>query len=214
MDKKVTELVFVIDRSGSMSGLESDTIGGFNSTIEKQREEGGEAYVTTVLFDTSFDTIHDRIKLSEVKKMTRKDYRVGGGTALLDALGDTIKHIKNIHKYARPEDVPAKTAFVIITDGMENSSHKYGSNEIKSMITDMQKKQDWEFIFLGANIDAVEVAKGYGIDENHSVKYFSDATGTTAAWAGITSCLCNIFMGNKCDGNWKKVIEKDLKKRK
>ena len=158
----ITELVFILDRSGSMSGLESDTIGGFNAMIEKQKKQDGDCYVSTVLFDNESRVLHDRIKLADVPKMTDEDYTVGGCTALIDAIGGAIHHIGNIHKYARPEDVPAHTMFVITTDGMENASHRYSSEEVKKMIERQKTKYGWEFLFIGANIDAVETAKHFG----------------------------------------------------
>lgn len=165
MKKKnnITELVFILDRSGSMSGLEGDTIGGFNAMIQKQKKEDGEAYVSTILFDNVSDVLHDRIKLKDVPKMTGKDYTVRGCTALIDAIGGAIHHIGNIHKYARPEDVPAHTMFIITTDGMKNASVRYSSDEVKKMIERQKEEYGWEFLFIGANIDAVETAAQFGI---------------------------------------------------
>ncbi|MBR6776502.1 MAG: VWA domain-containing protein, partial [Clostridia bacterium] len=157
----LTELVFILDRSGSMAGLESDTIGGFNAMIQKQKNEEGDAYVSTVLFDTVTEVLHDRVPLADVPQMTDSDYVVRGCTALIDAIGGAIHHIGNIHKYARPEDVPAHTMFIITTDGMENASKRFSSDEVKKMI-ETRKKQGWEFLFIGANIDAVETAARFG----------------------------------------------------
>ena len=154
MKNNITELVFILDRSGSMSGLEGDTIGGFNSMIEKQRRQEGECYVSTVLFDNFSEVIHDRVKLSEIKNMTEDDYYVRGCTALIDAIGSAIHHIANVHKYARPEDVPEHTMFVIMTDGMENASHRYSSDKVKKMIECEKERYGWEFLFIGANIDS------------------------------------------------------------
>ena len=161
MERKnnITELVFILDRSGSMSGLEADTIGGFNAMIEKQRKEDGDCYVSTVLFDNYTEVLHDRVKLSEIKPMTDKEYTVRGCTALIDALGGAIHHIGNVHKYARPEDVPAHTMFIITTDGMENASHKYTSERVKQMIERQKERYGWEFLFIGANIDAPHVTE-------------------------------------------------------
>lgn len=218
----ITELVFIIDKSGSMAGLESDTIGGFNATIKKQKKDKkSKAYVTTILFNSSFEMIHDRIELSNIKSMEESDYEVGGSTALLDAVGETIEHIKNIHKYARPEDVPSKTLFVIITDGMENSSHKYNNSQIKSMISTMREEKKWEFIFLGANIEAEEVAESYGILRERSVDYHSDKRGTKAAWDSINKavecCIASEY-SNDCEvlskSDWKKAIKEDSKRRR
>lgn len=215
----ITELVFIIDKSGSMEGLESDTIGGFNATIKKQKKDKeSKAFVTTILFNTSSDMIHDRAELSNIKLMKESDYEVGGSTALLDAVGETIEHIKNIHKYARPEDVPDKTLFVIITDGMENASHKYNRSQIKSMISAMREEKKWEFIFLGANIEAEEVAESYGILRDCSVNYHSDKRGTKAAWDSIDSAVkCCMESRSCCESlgevDWKKAIKEDRKKR-
>ncbi len=215
----ITELVFIIDKSGSMAGLESDTIGGFNATLKKhKKDKESKTYVTTILFNTNFDMIHDRIELSDIKQMKETDYEVGGSTALLDAVGETIEHIKNIHKYVRPEDIPSKTLFVIITDGMENASHKYNNRQIKSMISAMREEKKWEFIFLGANIEAEEVAESYGILRNRSVNYHSDKGGTKAAWDSINSAVkCCMESRDCCEElnkvDWKKAIKEDRKKR-
>ena len=171
MKNNITEIVFILDRSGSMAGFEADTIGGFNATIEKQRKEDGTAYVSTVLFDNECEVIHDRVPLDRIKPMTDNEYRVGGCTALLDAIGGAIHHIGNVHKYARPEDVPEHTIFVITTDGMENASHRYSSAEIKAKIKRQTEKYGWEFIFLAANIDAVETAENIGIRRERAANY-------------------------------------------
>ena len=170
MKNTVTELVFILDRSGSMAGLEEDTVGGFNSLIKKQRNAPGDCLVSTVLFSYSSQVIHDRIPLRNVPQMTAEDYVVGGCTALIDAIGCAIHHIGNVHKYARKEDVPAHTLFVIMTDGMENASHIYSSEKVKKMISRQQKRYGWEFLFLGANIDAVETAGELNIPRSRSVK--------------------------------------------
>ena len=218
MRENLTELVFILDRSGSMSGLEADTIGGFNSLIEKQKREEGEALVSTVLFDDYSDVIYDRVKISDVKKMTENEYYVRGCTALLDAIGGAIHHIGNVHKYAREEDKPAKTLFIITTDGMENASHKYEHHQIKSMISAMREERKWEFIFLGANIEAEEVAESYGILRDRSVNYHSDKRGTKAAWESIDSAVkCCMESRSCCESlgevDWKKAIKEDRKKR-
>ena len=163
MKTNLTELVFILDRSGSMQGLEKDTIGGFNAMLEKQKKEPGEALVSTVLFDDRIEVLHDRVKLGEVRPITEKEYCVRGCTALLDAVGGAIRHIGNIHKYARPEDVPERTLFVITTDGMENASRRYTADKVRRMIEHEKEKYGWEFLFLGANIDAVETAGSLGI---------------------------------------------------
>ena len=178
MKKGLTEIVFILDRSGSMSGLESDTIGGYNSMIEKQKKEEGEALISTVLFDGQTDVLHDRVPLDKISPITEKEYYVRGSTALLDAVGGAIHQIGNVHKYAREEDVPEKTLFIITTDGMENSSRQYSYDKVKKMIEKQKEKYHWEFIFLGANIDAVSVADRFGVDRQHAVRYECDSAGT------------------------------------
>jgi len=178
MKKGLTELVFILDRSGSMSGLEADTIGGFNSLIEKQKKEDGEAYVSVVLFDDRTDVIYDRADIRKVEPMNDSQYYVRGCTALLDAVGGAIHHIGNVHKYAREEDVPEKTLFIITTDGMENASRIYSHDKIRRMIEHQKEKYRWEFLFLGANIDAVSVADRFGINRHHAVRYEHDSAGT------------------------------------
>ena len=178
MRKNLTELVFILDRSGSMAGLEQDTIGGFNSMIAKQKREAGEAVISTVLFDNSSQVIHDRVDIQKIEPMTEKQYYVRGCTALLDAIGGAIHHIGNVHKYARDEDRPEHTLFIITTDGMENASHKYSSDRVKQMIERQKAKYGWEFLFLGANIDAVETAGNFGIDTDWAVNYHCDSEGT------------------------------------
>ena len=177
MRQGLTELVFILDRSGSMAGLESDTVGGFNGTIEKQKKEEGEALVSTVLFNHTSKVIHDRVDLRKIPKMTEKDYSVGGCTALVDAIGRAIHHIKNVQKYIREEDRPEHTLFVITTDGLENASHEYSSDQVKKMIEQQKETAGWEFLFLGANIDAVETARSFGIEEDHTVNFLADAEG-------------------------------------
>lgn len=178
MKKGLTEIVFILDRSGSMRGLEADTIGGYNSMIDKQKGEDGEALISTVLFDGQTEVLHDRIPLDKIEPITDKEYYVRGSTALLDAIGGAIHHIGNIHKYARSEDVPEKTLFIITTDGMENSSRQYSYDKVKKMIEKQKEKYHWEFIFLGANIDAVSVADRFGVDRQHAVRYECDSAGT------------------------------------
>lgn len=178
MREGLTEIVFIIDRSGSMGGLESDTIGGFNSMIEKQKKEEGEAIVSTVLFDDRSDVIYDRVDLKKVEPMNDTQYYVRGCTALLDALGGAVKHIKTVHKYAREDDRPEKTVFIVTTDGMENSSRKYDYDEVRKMVEKQRKEAGWEFIFLGANLDSVEYAGRMGFSAKTSVNYESDSRGT------------------------------------
>lgn len=178
MKKGLTELVFIIDRSGSMSGLEADTIGGFNGLLEKQKKETGEAYVSVVLFDDQTEVLYDRVDIQKVEPMNDKQYYVRGCTALLDAVGGAIHHIKNVHRYAREEDVPEKTLFIITTDGMENASRQYSYDKVRRMIEHEKEKYHWEFLFLGANMDAVQVAGRFGIKANRAVRYEHDEAGT------------------------------------
>lgn len=178
MRKGLTEVVFILDRSGSMSGLEGDTIGGFNSMIEKQKKEEGEAFISTVLFDDRTEVLYDRVPVEKVEPMTDRQYYVRGCTALLDAIGGAIRHIANVHKYAREEDRPEKTLFIITTDGMENASRKYSYDKVKKMVEKEQEKYGWEFLFLGANIDAVEVAGHFGIRKERAINYECDSVGT------------------------------------
>ena len=212
-NNNITELVFILDRSGSMSGLESDTVGGFNAMIEKQRKEGGECYVSTVLFDNRSEVLHDRIPLSKIGKMTEKEYYVRGSTALIDAIGGAIKHISSIHKYIRPEDVPEHTVFVITTDGMENASHKYTSDEVKRMVN-MQKEKGWEFLFIGANIDSVETAKKFGIDEDRAVNYHADKIGTAVLYETVSNTVTSVRANRSVPSNWSENINKDYNNRK
>ena len=208
----MTELVFILDRSGSMSGLESDTIGGFNAMIEKQKKEEGSAYVSTVLFDDRTEVIHDRLPLENVPKLTEKEYFVRGCTALLDAVGDAIHHIGNIHKYARPEDVPENTIFVITTDGMENASSRWTYEELKRTIERQQEKYGWEFLFLGANIDAAREAGRMGIAPERAVNYNCDSEGIARNYEGVNCAVTSIRAGS-LDENWRKEIDRDFQKR-
>ena len=195
MKNNMTELVFILDRSGSMSGFEADTIGGFNSTIEKQKAQDGKVYVSTVLFDDESKVIHDRVDINEIKPMTRNDYQVGGCTALLDVIGGAIHHIGNVHKYARPEDVPEHTIFVITTDGMENASHRYSSAEIKRKIQRQTEKYGWEFIFLAANIDAVETAENIGIRRERAANYEQTPIGVGRSYFAMSEAITSVRRG-------------------
>ena len=179
MRKDLTEVVFILDRSGSMSGLEADTIGGFNSMIAKQQKEEGEALISTVLFDDRTEVLYDRVPVGRVEPMNDRQYYVRGCTALLDAIGGSIHHIANVHKYAREEDRPEKTLFIITTDGMENASRTYGYDRVKEMVEKEQDKYGWEFLFLGANMDAIEVAGRFGIRADRAVNYECDSVGTS-----------------------------------
>lgn len=213
MKNNVTEIVFILDRSGSMSGLEGDTIGSFNSMIEKQKKEEGECYVSTILFDNVSEVLHDRLKLSEIKPMTDKDYSVRGCTALIDAIGGAIHHIGNIHKYARKEDVPEHTIFVIITDGMENASHNYNADQVRNMISRQQEKYGWEFLFIGANIDAVKTAEHYGIKSDRAVDYNADKEGTRVVYDAVGDAISYMRCSQPIQDNWSEKIKKDYKKR-
>lgn len=210
----MTELVFILDRSGSMSGLEADTIGGFNALIEKQKKEAGEALVSTVLFDTACQVIHDRLALEKVPPMTEREYCVGGCTALLDAVGGAIHHIGNIHQYARKEDVPEKTLFVITTDGMENASRRYDYETVRGMIQRQQEKYGWEFLFLGANMDAAAEAGRFGIAPERAATYRCDEAGTALNYEVLNDAVCEIRAGRRIKENWKKRIDDDFKRRK
>ena len=209
----MTELVFILDRSGSMAGLEKDTIGGFNSLIEKQRKEPGTAVVSTVLFDNESEVIHDRLPLESIPPMTDKEYYVRGCTALLDAVGGAIHHIGNVHKYARREDVPDKTLFVITTDGMENASRRYDSERVRKMIQRQKERYGWEFIFLGANIDATAEAKRFGIAPERAANYHCDEAGTALNYEVISDVVCAVRMGVDIDEDWKARIDEDYRKR-
>ena len=201
----LTEIVFILDRSGSMSGFESDTIGGFNSMIEKQKKEEGKAIVSTVLFDHNIEVLHDRVPLEDVPVMTNKEYQVRGTTALLDAIGGAIHHIGNIHKYARPEDVPEHTIFIITTDGMENSSRNYDSRRVKEMIERQQNRYGWEFIFLAANIDAVETADRYGIRRERAVNYCQTHEGVRESYDLMCDAIFEVRRNQRLDDNqWKR----------
>lgn len=215
MRKGLTELVFILDRSGSMEGLERDTIGGFNSMLKKQQGEPGEALVSTVLFNDDTEVIHDRVSLQRVAPLTEREYFVGGTTALLDAVGGSVRHIVNVHRYARPEDVPARTLFVITTDGQENASRRYSVSEVRRMIEHEQEKYGWEFLFLGANIDAVEAAGRIGIAEDHAAEYLCDSEGQRLNYKVLNKAVrharrCEAPLGS----DWKQDIEADVRRRR
>ena len=213
MKKNLTELVFILDRSGSMQGLEGDTIGGFNAMIAKQKKEPGKAFVSTILFDDQTEVLHDRVRLDRVRPITAKQYYVRGCTALLDAIGGAIHHIGNIHKYARPEDVPEHTLFVITTDGMENASRRYSAQRVKEMIQHQKEKYGWEFLFLGANIDAVETAGRLGITPDRAVNYHSDSQGTRLNYEVVGQAVAAVRCSAPLDQHWKDAIEEDYHKR-
>ena len=213
MKKNLTELVFILDRSGSMAGLEGDTIGGFNSMIEKQKREPGEAIISTVIFDNETEVIHDRVDIRRIEPLTDREYYVRGCTALLDAVGGAIHHIGNVHKYAREEDRPEKTLFVITTDGMENASRKYNYEKVRKMIEHEKEKYGWEFIFLGANIDAAKEAARFGIDESRAANYHADSVGTTVIYEAMSEAVCNVRACRPMSADWKKNVDADYKKR-
>ncbi|MBQ6946625.1 MAG: VWA domain-containing protein [Clostridia bacterium] len=213
MKNNVTELVFILDRSGSMAGLEADTVGGFNAMIEKQKAQSGGCYVSTVLFDDESEVLHDRVKLGDIFPLTRKQYSVGGCTALLDAIGGAIHHIGNVHKYARPEDVPAHTMFVITTDGMENASRRYNGEQIKKMIRRQKEKYGWEFLFIGANIDAIATASRYGIDRDRAVNYHADKEGTRVVYETVTRAVSNVRACTPLRADWSEDIHADYLRR-
>ena len=215
MKKNLTELVFILDRSGSMSGLEEDTIGGFNAMIEKQKKEEGEALISTVLFDNDMQVIHDRVPLDSVPALTEKEYFVRGCTALLDAVGGAIHHIGNVHKYAREEDRPEKTLFVITTDGMENASRRYTYDKVRSMIEHEKEKYGWEFLFLGANIDAAREAARFGISADRAANYYADHMGTGVIYEAVSQAVCQVRnCAAPLSADWKEKIDADYNGRK
>ena len=214
MKKNLTELVFILDKSGSMSGLEADTIGGFNGMIEKQKKEAGEALVSTVLFSNESSVLHDRVDLRKIEPMTDQQYFVGGCTALIDAIGGAIHHIGNVHKYAREEDRPEHTVFIITTDGMENASRRYTSDQVKAMVKRQKEKYGWEFLFLGANIDAVETAAHFGIDEDRAVTFYNDAQGQALNYSEVSEAVRTVRACMPLTRGWKQKIEEDYKSRK
>ena len=213
MKKNLTELVFILDRSGSMAGLEKDTIGGFNAMIDKQRREDGEAYISTILFDNLSEVIHDRVSLRNIPKLTEKEYYVRGCTALLDAVGGAIHHIGNVHKYAREEDRPEKTLFVITTDRMENPSRRYNYHQVQAMIQRQKEKFGWEFLFLGANIDAAREAARFGITADFAADYHADPIGTNVAYEAVCEAVCDFRASRPMAANWKQKVDADFRKR-
>lgn len=214
MKKNLTEMVFILDRSGSMSGLESDTIGGFNGMIERQKKTDGEALVSTVLFSDTSAVLHDRVDLSKIEPMTDRQYSVGGCTALIDAIGGAIRHIGNVHKYAREEDRPEHTVFVIMTDGMENASRRYSSDQVKAMVRRQKERYGWEFLFLGANIDAVETAGRYGIAHDRAVTFENDSAGQALNYEVLSDTLEAVRLNAPIGAGWKRRIEEDFARRK
>ena len=215
MKKNLTELVMILDRSGSMGGLESDTIGGYNSMLKKQREAEGEVLVSTVLFDDRTEVLYDRVPLEKLPQMTEKEYYVRGCTALLDAVGGAVRHIGNVHKYAREEDRPEKTIFVITTDGLENASCEYSYDRVKKMVERQKEKYGWEFLFLGANIDAIETAGRFGITADRAANYHSDRKGTALNYEVLADAVCEMRVSAApISAKWKKRSDEDYKNRR
>lgn len=213
MKNNITELVCILDRSGSMGGLESDTVGGFNAMLERQRRQEGACYVSTVLFNSESSVLHDRVPIERVEPMTAQDYVPGGCTALLDAIGGAIRHIENIHKYARREDVPEHTIFVITTDGLENASHRYGSEQIKRMIERKKEESGWEFLFLAANIDAVETAAHIGITRERAANYRADKCGTKRMFGAMAEAVSAMRCCAEPPRDWAAEIERDAEQK-
>jgi uncharacterized protein YegL len=208
-----TELVFILDKSGSMAGLEADTIGGYNSMLKKQKKAEGEAFVTTVLFNHHYELLHDRINVKGISPITEKDYEISGTTALLDAIGFTIQKINNVQKHTSKNERAEKVLFVITTDGMENASREFTADKIKKMVQDQKQKYGWEFMFLGANIDAVSTASQFGIDEDFAVDYHADEQGTQLNYQMVSEAVTNLRSGKKIDRSWKEEIERDYSRR-
>lgn len=213
MKNDLTELVFILDKSGSMSGLEQDTIGGFNSLIEKQKKEPGEAIVSTILFNDDITVIHDRVNINSISKITDKEYHVFGCTALLDAVGNTLTHIKNIQNNLDEANKPSKTLIIIITDGMENSSQEYSYSKVKGLIDELKEKNNYEFIFMGANIDSEEEASKLGIDKDKAVSYNNDSTGIEINYCALDNAIKGIRTGKRLPKEWRNSIDEDIKKR-
>lgn len=213
MNSNLTELVFILDCSGSMAGLEADTIGGFNAMVEKQKKEPGQALLSAVLFSDESAVLYDRVDIQKVEPMTERQYSVGGCTALLDAIGGAVHHIANVHKYAREEDRPGKTVFVITTDGMENASRAYSYEQVQRMVKHEQEKYGWEFLFLGANMDAISAARSFGIRADRAVRYRSDSAGTELNYRVVSETVARVRRHEKIDADWSAPIEADVKKR-
>ena len=213
MGNNITELVFILDRSGSMAPLRSDAVGGFNALIEKQKRQEGTCLVTTVLFDTRLDRLHDRTPLEDVKPLAEDDYVPGGCTALLDAVGDTVRHIASIHRYARPEDVPERTLFVITTDGLENASRRYTRERVRELVEHEQEKYGWQFLFLGANIDAFAAAGGIGIRPEMASNFVADAEGMELNFGAVGRAVSRIRCSMPMTADWKADVEADHRRR-
>ena len=213
MNNNLTEIVFILDRSGSMAGLEDDTVGGFNAMVEKQKKEQGEALLSAVLFSDGSQVLYDRVDIRKVEPMTDRQYRVGGCTALLDAIGGAVHHIANVHKYAREEDRPGKTIFIITPDGMENASRAYSYDEVQRMVKHEQEKYGWEFLFLGANMDAISAARSFGIRADRAVRYRRDSAGTALNYSVVSETVARVRRRERIEPDWSAPIEADVKKR-
>lgn len=213
MNRNLTEIVFILDRSGSMAGLEADTVGGFNAMVERQKKENGKAYLSAVLFSDNSEVLYDRTDIRRVEPLTDRQYRVGGCTALLDAIGGAVHHIRNVHKYAREEDRPGKTVFVITTDGMENASRRYSYDDVQQLVRESRERCGWEFLFLGANMDAIGTARRFGISENRAVRYECDSAGTALNFKVVSETIGNFRAGAPIAGNWSEEICDDYAKR-
>ncbi len=213
MNNNLTEIVFILDRSGSMAGLEADTVGGFNAMVEKQKNEPGEALLSAVLFNTENCVIYDRADIRKVEPMTERQYCVGGCTALLDAVGGAVRHIANVHKYAREEDRPGKTVFVITTDGLENSSRRYSYADVQRMVSQAQEERGWEFLFLGANMDAISEAQKFGVRADRAVRYNCDSEGTSLNFAVVGKAISKARCGEAIEADWCAPIAADYAKR-
>ena len=213
MNRNLTEIVFILDRSGSMAGLEADTVGGFNAMVERQKKENGKAYLSAVLFSDNSEVLYDRVDIRKVEPLNDRRYRVGGCTALLDAIGGAVHHIRNVHKYAREEDRPGKTVFVITTDGMENASRRYTYDEVQQLVTESRERYGWEFLVLGANMDAITAARRFGISEKRAVRYECDSKGTTLNFDVVSETIGNFRKCAKISDDWCAPIESDYRKR-
>lgn len=213
MNNNLTEIVFILDRSGSMAGLEDDTIGGFNAMLEKQKKETGEAFLSTILFSDESVVLYDRVDIRKAEPMNEQQYQVQGCTALLDAIGGAVHHIANVHKYAREEDRPGKTIFVITTDGMENSSRHYSYDKVQRMVKHEQEKYGWEFLFLGANMDAISAARSFGIREDRAVRYAGDRKGTNLNFRVVSDTIGSVRCNRPISADWSAEIREDVQER-
>ena len=213
MKKNLTEIVFILDRSGSMGGLEADTIGGFNAMLERQKKAEGEALLSTLLFSNETEVLHDREDIKRVEPLSLRDYRVGGSTALLDAIGGAIRHIGELHRRASEDERPNHTLFVITTDGQENASRRYGYAELRRLIERQKETYGWEFLFLGANMDAVAAASRFGIDADRAVRYHCDSAGIALNYEAVGQAILTLREKSALDRDWGARIREDYQKR-